>query len=181
MFGAVEELGRTVPARDDVGGHDAVRVGKGAGETEIGQFDLAVGGDEQVVGLDIAVQDVVLVAEPDGATEHAHPGFDVGRAVADAFIVADKHFQVAEGQVLEDQADVLVLGREDGQEGDDIGVGEFLEVFEFADGIGREPLGIFLLLLDFLDGDELGGVGAGVAQIDDGVGTFTELLACDKG
>lgn len=122
VLGAEEELGRAVPAGDDVGRHVLVRVGKGARETEIRELDLAVGGDEQVVGLDVAVQDKGLVAEPDGARQHAHPGLDVGRAVSHIVRVADQHLQVAKGQELEHQVQVLVLGGEDGQERDDVGV-----------------------------------------------------------
>lgn len=122
VLGAVEQLGRAVPARDDVRGHDPVRVGEAARQTKIGQLHLTVGCDQQVVGLDIAVQHVVLVAEPDGTTQHTHPRLDIGRTVPDALVVTDEHFEIAEGEVLEDKTDVLVLGREDGQEGDDVGV-----------------------------------------------------------
>lgn len=171
--GAEEELGRAVPARDDVGGHVLVRVGEAARQAKVGELDVAVGGDEQVVGLDVAVQDEVLVAEPHGAGEHAHPGLDVGGAVAHAVRVADEHFQVAERQVLEHQVEVLVLGGEDGQEGDDVGVVELLEVFELAHGVGRHALGVFFLDLDLFDGDERRGLGAEVAEEDDGIGTLT--------
>lgn len=176
-FGTVQELRRAVPARDDVRGHVAIGIGEGAGKTEISQFDLAVGGNEQVVGLDIAVQNVILVAEPDGPHQHAHPCLDVGRSVTDALLVADKHFQVAKGEVLQDEADVLILCREDREQGDDVGVGQLAEMFQFTNGVGCKPLGILFLLLDFLDGDELGGVGADVAEVDDSISTFTELLA----
>lgn len=153
-------------------------VAEAARETEIGELDLAVGGDEQVVGLDVAVQDEVLVAEPDGADEHAHPGLDVGGSVVHVGGVSDEHLQVAKGKVLEDQVDVLVFGGEDGLEGDDVGVVQLLEVLQFADGVGGHALCVLLLHLNFLDGDELCGVRAEVAQEDYGVSTFTELLAC---
>lgn len=52
---AKEELGRAVPARDDVAGHGAVGVAEAAGEAEIGEFELAVGGEEEIVGFDILV------------------------------------------------------------------------------------------------------------------------------
>lgn len=157
---AEEQLGRAVPARDDVAGHHLVWIGEGAGETEIGELDLAIGGDQQVVGLDVAVQDEVLVAEPDGAREHAHPGLDVGGAVAHALDVADQHLEVAEREVLEHEVEVLVARREDRVQGDDVGVGELLQVLELAHGVGREPFGVFLLDLDFFDRDEVGRVGS---------------------
>jgi len=74
----------------------------------------------------------------------------------------------------------LVFGREDGEEGDDVGVGEFLEEFQFADSIGGETFGVFFLDFDFLDGDEFGRVGFEVAEIDVGIGSFTELFAWEK-
>lgn len=51
-------------------------------------------------------------------------------------------------------------------------------MLQLADGIGGETFGVFLLLLDFLYGDKLRRVGAGVAKVDDGICTFTKLLAC---
>ncbi|KAI9158770.1 Aspartate kinase FUB3 [Paramyrothecium foliicola] len=180
VLGAEEQLRGSVPAGDDVGRHVLVGVGEAAGQTEIGELDLAVRGDEQVVGLDIAVQDETLVAEPDGAGEHAHPGLDVGGAVADVVGVADEHLEVAEGQVLEHEVEVLVLGGEDAEQGDDVGVAQLLEVLELAHGVGRHALGVLLLNLDLLDGDERRRLGAQVAEEDDGVGTLTELLACTR-
>jgi hypothetical protein len=71
----------------------------------------------------------------------------------------------------------LVFGREDGEERDDVGVGQFLEEFEFADSVGGETFGVFFLNFDFLDGDEFGRVGFEMTEIDVGVGSFTEFLA----
>lgn len=179
VSGAEEQLRRPVPAGDDVGSHVAMGVGEAPRKTEIGKLDLAVGGDEQVVGLDIAVQDKVLVAEPHCASEHAHPGLDVCGAVADVVGVADEHFEVAEREVLEHQIEVLVLGGEDGEQRDDVWMLQLLQVLEFAHRVGRHALCVFLLHLDLLDGDARRRVGAEVAEEDDGVGTFTELLALD--
>lgn len=177
VLGAEEQLGGPVPARDDVGRHVLVGVGEAAGEAKVCELDVAVGGDEKVVGLDVAVEHEVLVAEPDGAREHAHPGLDVGGAVAHAVRVADEHLEVAEGQVLEDEVEVLVLGGEDAEEGDDVGVAQLLEVLELADRVGRHALGVLLLHLDLLDGHERRRPGPQVAQEDDGVGSLAELLA----
>lgn len=179
-FGTVEQLRWAVPACNDVRGHVAIRVGEGAGKTKISQLDLAIGGNQQVVGLYIAMQYKVLVTEPDGANQHAHPCLDISRSVADALMVADEHLQVAEREVLEDETDILILRGENGQKRDDVGVGQLAEVFQFAHGVGCEALGVLFLLLDLLDSDELGRVGADVAEIDNGIGTFTKLLACSQ-
>lgn len=93
------------------------------------------------------------MAEPHGAGEHSHPGFDVGGTVADIIGVADEHFEIAEGQVLEHQVEVLVLGGEDGEQRDDVWVLELLQVLQLADGVGGHSLCVFLLDLDLLDGD----------------------------
>ena len=70
----------------------------------------------------------------------------------------------------------MVFGGEDGEEGDDVRVGELLQVFEFADGVRGHAFGVFFLDLDLLDGDEMGGVGAEVAEVDVRVGSFSKLL-----
>ena len=114
VAGLVEELGRAVPARDDVVRHGQVRVRKGAGEPEVGQLDGPVAGDEQVVRLDVAVQDVVGVAEPYRACEHGHPCFYVRGPVAHAVRVADEHLEIAEREEFEHEVEVLVLGGVDG-------------------------------------------------------------------
>jgi hypothetical protein len=51
-----------------------------------------------------------------------------------------------------------------------------LEKFEFADSVGGEAFCVFFLDFDFLDGDEFGRVGFKMAEIDVGVGSFTEFL-----
>lgn len=56
---------------------------------------------------------------------------------------------------------------------DDIWVGEFLKVFEFADGVGCHTFGVVSLDFDLFDSDELGGVGCEVAEVDVGVGSFS--------
>ena len=153
VSGAVEELGGPVPDRDDLAGHVGVGTGEGAREAEVGELDLAVGGDEEVVGLDVAVQDEVLVAEVDGPPHHAHPGFDVGRAVGDAVFGRDEDFEVAAGEEFDHHVDVLVFGGEDVVERDDGGVRELAQVLDLADGAHVDAF--FLLSgLDFelLDG-----------------------------
>ncbi|ROW02657.1 hypothetical protein VSDG_01665 [Cytospora chrysosperma] len=112
-------------------------------------------------GADLLADQAHLV-ELRGAGQVGHPQDHLGHDGAHA---PDVHGAAV---VLEDQADVLVLGGEDGEQGDDVGVGELLQVLELTDGVRGEALGVFLLLLDLLDGDELAGVGLGVAEVDDG-------------
>ena len=58
-------------------------------------------------------------------------------------------------------------------QGYDVGVGELLEVFEFADGVGGHALEVFGLDFDLFDCDELGGICGEVAEVDVGVGSFS--------
>ena len=163
VAGAVEELRRAIPEGDDDMGHGVLGVGEGAGEAEVGEFDFAFGGDEEVVGFDVAVEDGVGVDVEDGAEEHAHPGFDVGGTVGDGGVFYE-FFEVAVWEVLDDHVDVLVFGGEDVEEGDDGGVRDLLQVLDLADGVDVEAFALLGGLdFEFLDGDEDGRVGADVA------------------
>ena len=102
--------------------HVCVWIRKAAREAEIRQLDLAVGGDQEVVGLDVTVQHEVRVAEIDRSTQHSHPGLDVGSAVGDGTVL-DELFEITVGEVLDDHVDSLVLCGEDVEEADDGGVG----------------------------------------------------------
>ena len=53
-------------------------------------------------------------------------------------------------------------------------------MFQFADCVRGHPFCIFFLDLDLLNCDELGRVGAQMAKVDVGIGTFSELLALDR-
>jgi hypothetical protein len=74
----------------------------------------------------------------------------------------------------------LIFGGEDGEEGDDVRMGELLEDFKFADSVGGETFCVFFLDFNFFDGDEFGGVGLEVTKVDIGVGSLTEFLAWKK-
>lgn len=62
-------------------------------------------------------------------------------------------------------------------ERDDVGVREFLQVFEFAHGIGCHTLGVFFLHLYLFDGYLFRRVRSQMAEEHDGVGAFAEFLA----
>ena len=55
---------------------------------------------------------------------------------------------------------------------------ELLQELDFSDRVHAEAVFEFGLDFDLFDGDEGGGGGAVVAEIDDGVGTFAELFIC---
>jgi len=135
-----------------------MRISEASRKTKISKLDFAVLSDQQVVWLDITMENKVLVTEPDSAGQHAHPGFDVCSTVTDGFGIADEHFQVASGQVLENEVEVLVFGGEDGEERDDVWMRELLKMLQFADGVGGHAFVIFFLDLDLLDSDEGAGL-----------------------
>lgn len=59
-------------------------------------------------------------------------------------------------------------------------MGEFLEIFDFADRVHVETFGALFGLggdFEFFYGDEMGRVGAEMAAVDDGEGTFAEFFA----
>lgn len=157
MFGAEQQLGRPVPARDDVTRHLSVRVRKGPRETEIRQFDLPIRCDQQVVRLDIPMQHGVLMTEPDGPTQHAHPRLDIRRSVPHPLRILDQHLQITQWQEFQHEVQVLVFGAEDAVQRDDVRMRELLQVLQFADRIRRHTFRVFFLDLDLFDGDEGGG------------------------
>lgn len=102
VSGLVVQLWGPVPLCYCVVCHVSIRVGKGTRETKIGQFNGAVGGNEQVVRLYISMQDKVLMTEPDCAAEHDHPCFHVRGTVMDGFDVLNQFQQVTLGEMLQD-------------------------------------------------------------------------------
>ena len=56
-----------------------------------------------------------------------------------------------------------------------------MQVFDFADGVHAEPRGEDRLGFDFFDGDARGGLGFGVPEVDNGVGTFSDFLVWGGG
>jgi hypothetical protein len=163
-------------------GHVGVRIGETPREPEIRQLDLPIRGDQEVVRLDVSMQHEVRVAEVDRSAEHAHPGLHVRGAVGYASVF-DQLFEVAVGEILDHHVDGFVFGGEDVKEADDGRVGEFLQVLDLADRVDVEAFGALFGLggdFEFLDRDEVVGVGAEVAPVDDREGAFAEFLACER-
>jgi len=73
---AQQHVRRAVPQR-----HDLVREGvdgdaEGACETKVGELELVALGDEQVLRLEVAMQDAILVAEGGALEELEHEAAD---------------------------------------------------------------------------------------------------------
>ena len=62
---AQEDVRRAIPQGDDLVGEGVDGDAERAGETEIRQLQLAFVVDQQVLGLEVSMQDAVLVAEGD--------------------------------------------------------------------------------------------------------------------
>lgn len=75
------------------------------GPAKVGNLDLALGADEEILGLDVAVDDVLLVAVGQGLAE---VGDVPGRsALGEAAAVGQLLVQLPAGTVLEDEVDAL--------------------------------------------------------------------------
>lgn len=69
MAAAEEDFGGAVPEGDDFVGVGAEGHAEGAGEAEVADLEVAVGGDEEVLGFEVAVEDSVGVAVADAGEE----------------------------------------------------------------------------------------------------------------
>ena len=101
----------------------AVRRAEDAREAEVRELQRAVGRDEQVVGLQVAVQHPALVAVRHGAQGHLHVALDLGGAQRQK-LVLDHRLQVALA-ALEHEVQVALV-RKAVHELDDVGVPELL-------------------------------------------------------
>ena len=130
---AEEHVRSAIPQRHDLVGEGVDWDAEGAGETEVGQFELAFVVDEEVLRLEVAVQDPVFVAEGDASEELVHEGLD-GGGVECSSVAAGVHiFLQVLVHVLEDEHE-LVLGVDDIVQRDDVLVLELLHQGDLADG-----------------------------------------------
>lgn len=82
MTSAEQDFGAAVPKRDDFVGVGAEGDAEGASETEVADLEVAVFVDEEVLGLEIAVQDAVGVAVADSEEELVAELLDLWSATA---------------------------------------------------------------------------------------------------
>ena len=125
------------------------------------------------------MEHVVIVAPPYAPKGHQHPALHVCEGVHDPSVF-DDHLEIAVKE-LEHKIEILVFGGEDIEKEDDVWVVQFLQVFDFADGIHAETRGEDGLGFDFFNGDARGRVGFGVSEVDDGIGTFSDFLIWHEG
>lgn len=125
---------------------------KGAGETEIGQLEVAVLVDQQVLGLQIAMENTVGVTVLDALAELHHELANntvshaqvhqvhrcaLGKSLATTTVSDGKGLHVlleVEVEELKDEVKLVAIGVNDVKETDDVGVFQFFEEGDFADG-----------------------------------------------
>lgn len=105
---AEEELGAAVPEGDDELGEAARgRVAAVAGHAEVGDLELAAVVEEEVRGLEVAVQDPAVVEVGDARRQLEEEGLDLGREEGLRHVLEDGLEVVFEE--LEDEEDAVVL------------------------------------------------------------------------
>ena len=109
----------------------------------------------------------------DRSTEHAHPRLDITCTVADRF-VSNQLFEVAIREVLDDHVDVLVLGGEHVEQGDNARMRDLLKVLDLTDRVDIQPFSLLRRInFEFLDRNKFGWIGSQMSLVDDGISAFT--------
>jgi hypothetical protein len=169
-------------------GVSAQRDAERAGETKVGQLEVAFLVDEQVLGLEVAMENAVAVAIADACTQLAHELLDhsgaqthvlqlcagaFGEGLAAAAVGDGQSLHVlfqVEIEELKDQVQLVTLGVDYVIEPDDGGVTHFLEERDLANGGGRHTL-IFGFEADLLQGDNAPAIVKVAGFVDDAIGT----------
>jgi hypothetical protein len=145
---AEQDVGSSVPERDDLVRERVDGDTERARETEIGKLEFTLFVDEQVLRLEVAVQDAVVVAKGGALQELPHEGTDDGRFERSPVAVHVHVLFQVEVHELEDEHE-LRLGVDDIVEADNVGMLELLHETDLADGgRGRPFLGIEMDLLE---------------------------------
>jgi uncharacterized protein (UPF0212 family) len=162
---------------------------KGAGQPKVGELEVAVLVDEQVLGLEVAVQDAVGVAVAHALAQLHHELLDhvvvhvehlvrqpraLGQRLSAAALADGQRLHVLLQVAVEElkhQVQLVAVGVHDVEQPHDVGVVHLLEQRDLADSRRRDAF-IFGLKADLLEGDDalvLGGEVLGL--VDDSVCT----------
>ena len=134
--------------------------GDGLGQAEVGDLDPAVVGDQDVLGLDVAVDQAGPVGVREGREDRLHEGQGARRR--HRALLADHVAQRVPGDVLHHEEDDVVVGALV-EDGDHVGVVEPRGRAGLADEPGRELLVVAEARVHHLDGagaveSEVGGL-----------------------
>jgi hypothetical protein len=168
----------------------AERNTKSAGQTEISELEVAVLVDQQVLGLQVAMQDTVGMAVAHALAQvhhellHHHVVHDerlpsqtraIWQRLAPAAVADGQRLHVLLQVAVEElkhQVQLVAVGVHDVEQAHDVGVVHLLEQRDLADSRRRDAF-IFGLKADLLEGDDalvLGGEVLGL--VDDAVCTW---------
>jgi hypothetical protein len=153
--GAKEDIRGAVPE-----GYDFVREGvngdsEGSGETEIRQLELSFEVDEEILGLQIAVQDSIGVAEVNALQELMHKGFDGGRGQCSSLALCVHVLLQVLVHVFEHQHE-LILGVDNIVKADNVLVLQLLHQGDLSDCC--RGCAFFRIEVDFLECYQLSGL-----------------------
>ena len=148
---ADQQLRAAVPARADVVRVASARPGEEARKAEVAQLQDAVLREEQVLGLEVAVDDRVAVQVVDAADQLPHDAPHLARL--EALRVALERLEQRALDVLEDEVE-LALAAEHLDEAHDVLVPQLLEDAHLAQRRLAHLL-VLVALLELLDGHDL--------------------------
>ena len=196
-----QDLWGAVPQRDDLVGVCAEGHTKGSREPEIRELEVAVAVDQEILGLQVAVQHAVAVAVADALAQLAHEFLDhhvaeahaaevwaraLGESLAAPAVADGEGFHVflqVEVEELHDEVQLVAVGVHDVEQADDVGVVHLLQEGDLADGGGGDTF-IFGFEADFLQGYNAATVQEVAGLVDDSVGSWEEysqpLLRCGR-
>ena len=195
-----EDFGSAVPEGDDLGrvsfgmlrvevvkridylvGVCAERDAKGSGQAKIGELEVALLVNEQVLRLQVAVQDAVGVAVADAGAQLVHELLDhclaethvasaavhaaLGQRLATASLRDGQSLHVflqIQVEVFEDEVQLVAVGVDNVEQAHNVGVAHLLEERDFADGSRRDTF-ILGFQTDLLECDDAVVGGAEVA------------------
>lgn len=167
-----KDIWRTVPECDDLVREGVDRDAECTGETEVAKLQQTFTVDEQVLGLEVAVENTVLMAEVDSLEKLVHEALDCSGLEGTTFAISVHVPLKIAIHVLEHQHE-LVLSVDDVVEGDDVFVLELFHERDFTDSCGGCAL--FGIEVYFLQSDELAGLAIAAFEYRS-ISSLTQLL-----
>ena len=169
---AEQHVGGAVPERNDLVGVLLHGDAKGTAEAEIGELKNLVGArDEQILRLQIAVEDVALVAEVDALQQIAHEVLD-GAGLHVAALLVHEHLEVHLEELKNERQ--LALRVNNVKELHNVLVAELLQEANLSDRRARHAL-LLRVETDALQRDDVA-IGAVFGAEHDAVGALANLL-----
>ena len=183
-----ENLGSAVPQSDDFVGVRTQGNAESTREAEVGELEVAVTVDEQVLGLQVAVENTVAVAVANAVAQLAHELADnlvtkselvelesgaLGQCFASSSVAHGERLHVLlqiEVEEFHDEVQLVAIGMHNVEQAHDIGVAHLLEERDLANGGGGYAF-VLGLEADLLQGDNAAIVGKIASFVDDTIGT----------